>query len=66
MARTAEAITIYQKDIDIIDAEIQRRACEKIGGEFDIYSPTFRKELIQFRKDILHEIVSHSKYSRKK
>ena len=63
--KTTEAITVYIRDLDVIDAEIERRVQES-GREINIYSAEFRQELVKMRKDILHEIVSRSKYGKAK
>jgi hypothetical protein len=66
MAKTTDAITVYQHDIEILEEEANRRAKEYYGQEYNVFDPKNRKELIQLRKDILHEIISRSKYGRKR
>jgi hypothetical protein len=65
MAETT-AITVYIKDLDILDAEIEQAAKEKYGTDFNIYDRSFRSELIGRRKALIHDCVSRSKYNRKK
>jgi len=64
---TTGVITVYLKDIAILDEEAERRAKELHGADYDIQAnKTNREEFLRLRKDILHEIVSRSKYGRKK
>lgn len=57
MAETG-AITVYLRDIELLEQEAERRAKEKYGSDYDIFLKENRTELLTLRKDILHEIVS--------
>lgn len=63
MAETG-AITAYLKDIAVLEEEAERRAKEIHGADYD--ARAHREEFLKLRKDVLHEIVSRSKYGRKK
>lgn len=62
MAETG-AITVYLRDIEILDEEAERRLKEKYGEDFDLKEN--KAEFMKCRKDVLHEIISRSKYGRK-
>jgi hypothetical protein len=53
---TTEPIMIYISDLEIIDPEVQRRA------GFDITDRSHRKEVIQIRKEVVHDMLNSSKY----
>ena len=64
---TTGVITVYLKDVAILDEEAERRARELHGADYDIQAnKANREEFLRLRKDVLHEIVSRSKYGRKK
>lgn len=63
MAETG-AITAYLTDIAVLEDEAERRAKEYYGEDYDIR--THRSEFLKLRKDVLHEIVSQSKYGQGK
>ena len=63
MAETG-AITAYLKDIAVLEDEAERRMKVIYGEDCDVRA--HRTEFLKFRKDILHEIISRSKYGRKK
>lgn len=62
MAETG-AITAYLKDIAVLEDEAERRMKAIYGEDCDVRA--HRTEFLKFRKDILHEIISRSKYGRK-
>ena len=66
MAKNTGAITIFVKDMEVLEEEANRRAKEVYGQEYDVFACENRKVLIQLRKDILHEIIRRSKYGKKK
>lgn len=59
MAETG-AITAYLKDIAVLEDEAERRMKAIYGEDCDVRA--HRTEFLKFRKDILHEIISRSKY----
>lgn len=62
MAETG-AITAYLKDIAVLEDEATRRMKVIYGEDCDVN--VHRTEFLKLRKDILHEIISRSKYERK-
>lgn len=59
MAETG-AMTAYLKDIAILEKEATRRAQVLFGGDYDAVK--HRGDFLKLRKDVLHEIISQSKY----
>lgn len=56
---TTEPVMMFISDLDIIDEEVKRRA------DFDINDKSRRKEVIQLRKEIIHDIVQSSAIANK-
>lgn len=54
---TAEPVMICCSDISIIDDEVQRRA------DFNIFDRKRRKDVVQLRKEVLHDIIKCSDYA---
>lgn len=50
---TCEPITIFLSDLQIIDEIAQKRA----GNKVDLSAKENRKNLIQLRKEVLHDII---------